>query len=175
MMLNFLLLLRVSVISVNTSSNSIKFWKYLLIRATFVRLKVRISSFGGKCHWFSTCLHLIFGWFIARGPSTLQTVLHQPDYQREAELEDLMTDNTSALQRMLFLNVASVTSQPMSLTKERNRQILDFGTFDSRSSNQRRQAHGAVSKESIYEDVFKSLMDALPEFLRADPLAERVP
>ena len=75
---------------------------------------------------------------------------------------------------MLFPTVAAVTSQPMSPTEERARQILVVGTSDSRSSNQRRQARGAVSKESLYEDVSKSLIDALPEFLRADPLAKKV-
>ena len=104
----------------------------------------------------------------ADGPS------RRPDYQRDAELEDSMTDNTSALQRMLFPTVAAVTSQPMSPTEERARQILVVGTSDSRSSNQKRQARGAVSKESLYEDVSKSLIDALPEFLRADPLAKKV-
>ena len=98
----------------------------------------------------------------------------RPDYQRDAELEDSMTDNTSALQRMLFPTVAAVTSQPMSPTEERARQILVVGTSDSRSSNQRRQARGAVLKESLYEGVSKSLIDALPEFLRADPLAKKV-
>ncbi len=85
-----------------------------------------------------------------------------------------MTDNTSAFQRMLFPTVAAVNSQPMSPTEERARQILVVGTSDSRSSNQRRQAYGAVSNESIYEDVSKSLIDALPEFLRADPLGKKV-
>ncbi len=85
-----------------------------------------------------------------------------------------MTDNTSALQRMLFTTVAAVTSQPISPTEEKARQILVVGTSDSRSSNQRRQAGGAVSKESLYEDVSKSLIDALPEFLRADTLPKNV-
>ncbi len=98
----------------------------------------------------------------------------RPDYQRDSELEDSMTDNTSALQRMLFPTVALVTSQPMSLTEGKARQILVVGTSDSRSLNQRRQARGAVSNESMYEDVSKSLIDALPEFLRADLLAKKV-
>ncbi len=98
----------------------------------------------------------------------------RPDCQRDAELEDSMTDNTSTLQRMLFPTAAAVTSQPMSPTEERARQILVVGTSDSRSSNQRRQARGAVSNESIYEDVSESLIDALPEFLRADSLAKNV-
>ena len=85
-----------------------------------------------------------------------------------------MTDNILALQRMLFPTFASVTSQPMSPTEDRSRQILVIGTSDSRSSNQRRQARGAVLKESLYEGVSKSLIDALPEFLRADPLAKKV-
>ncbi len=98
----------------------------------------------------------------------------RPDYQRVAELEDSMTDNTSALQRMLFLTVTSVTSQPISPMEERAREILVVGTSDSRSLNQKRQAGGAVSKESLYEDVSKWLIDALPEFLRADTLAKNV-
>ncbi len=98
----------------------------------------------------------------------------RPDYQRDAELEDLMTDNTPALQRMLFPTVAAVTSQPMSPTEEKARHILVVGTSDSRSSNQRRQARRAVSNESIYEHVSKSLIDALPELLRADPLAKKI-
>ena len=57
----------------------------------------------------------------------------QPDYQRDAELEDSMTDNTSALQRMLFSTVAAVTSLPMSPTEGRARRILVGGTSDSRS------------------------------------------
>ncbi len=85
-----------------------------------------------------------------------------------------MIDNTSALQRMLFPTVAAVTSQLMSPTEERARWILVVGTSDSRYSNQRRQASGAVSNESLYEDVSKSLIDALLEFLRADPLAKKV-
>ncbi len=83
-----------------------------------------------------------------------------------------MTDNTSALQGMLFPTVAAVTSQPMSPTEEKARQILVVGTSDSPSSNQRRQARGAVSKKSLYEDVSKLLIDALPEFFRADPFAK---
>ena len=47
-----------------------------------------------------------------------------------------MTDNTSALQRILFPTVAAVTSQLMSPTEERARQILVVDTSDSRSSNQ---------------------------------------
>ncbi len=104
----------------------------------------------------------------ADGPS------HQPDYQRDAELEDSMTNNTSALHRMLFSTVATVTSQPMSPTKEMARQILVVGTSDSRSSNQNRQARGAVLNSSIYDNVSKSLIDALPEFLRAHPFAKKV-
>ena len=98
----------------------------------------------------------------------------RPDYQKDAELEDLMTDNTSALQTMLFSTVAPVNSQPMSPTEERARQILIVGTSNSQSSNQKRQTFGAISNESIYEDVSKSLIDALPEFLQADPLAEKI-
>ena len=59
-------------------------------------------------------------------------------------------------------------------TEEGARLILVVGTSDSRSLNQRRQARGAVSNESIYEDVSKSLIDTLPEFLRANPLAKKV-
>ncbi len=99
---------------------------------------------------------------------------HPPDYQRDVELEDLMTDNTSALQKMLFPTVAAVTSSFMSPTEQKARQILVFSTSDLQSSNQRRQARGAVSNESLYEDVYKSLIDALPEFLRVDPLAKKV-
>ena len=41
---------------------------------------------------------------------------------------------------MLFPTVAAVSSQPMSLTEEKARQILVVGTSDSRSLNQKRQA-----------------------------------
>ncbi len=67
---------------------------------------------------------------LADGPS------RQLDYQRDAELEDLMTNITSARQSMLFLTVASGTLQHMSPTEERARQILVFGTSDSQSFNQ---------------------------------------
>ena len=76
-----------------------------------------------------------------------------------------MTDNISALQRMLFPTVAAVTSQPMSPTEEKAKKILVVGNFYSRSSNQMRQACGAVLNESINKNVSKSLIDALPEFL----------
>ncbi len=85
-----------------------------------------------------------------------------------------MTDNTSALQKMLFPTVPAVTSQSISHTEKKARHILGFGTSDSRSSNQRRQVRGAVSNESIYEDVSKLLIDALPELLRVGPLAKKV-
>ncbi len=49
----------------------------------------------------------------ADGPS------RQPDYRRDAEVEDSMTDNTSALQKMLFPTIAAVTSQPISTTEEK--------------------------------------------------------
>ncbi len=75
---------------------------------------------------------------------------------------------------MLFPTVAAVTSQPMSLTEKRARQILVVGTSDSVSSNQRRQKSGAVLNKSIYEDVSKSLIDALQEFLRAYPVAKKI-
>ncbi len=101
-------------------------------------------------------------------------VSRQPDYQRNAEIEDSMTDNTTALQRMLFPTVAAVTSQPLSPTDEEARQNLVVGTSDSHFPNQRRQARGAASNERIYKDVSKSLIDVLPEFLRADPLTKKV-
>ncbi len=85
-----------------------------------------------------------------------------------------MTDNILAVQKMLFSTVAAVTSQTMSPTEEKDRRILVVDTSDSRSLNQRRQARGVVSNESIYEDVSKSLIDVLPEFLRADSLAKKV-
>ncbi len=85
-----------------------------------------------------------------------------------------MTDSTSAIQKMLFPNVATVISQTMSHTEEKARQILVVGTSDSQSLNQKRQARGAVSNKSIYEDVSESLIDALSKFLRADPLAKKV-
>ena len=59
-------------------------------------------------------------------------------YQGDAELKDSITDNTSALQKMLFPTVTAVISQPMSPTEEKDRQILVVGTSNSRSSNQRR-------------------------------------
>ncbi len=98
----------------------------------------------------------------------------RPEYQRDAELKDSMTDNTSAFRRIIFPTVAAVISQSMSPTEERARRILVYGTSDSRSLNQRRQARGAVSTENIYEDVSKFLIDALPKFLRADPLAKKI-
>ncbi len=84
-----------------------------------------------------------------------------------------MTDNTSAFQRMLLPTVTLVTSQPMSPTEEGTRQILVVGISDSRSLNQRRQARGAVSNKGIYKDVSKSLIAAVPEFLRADSFRRR--
>ncbi len=102
------------------------------------------------------------------------SALRWPDYQRDAELEDLMTDNTSTLQRMLFLTVASVTPQLISPTEERIRQILVVGTSDSQSSNQKRQARRAVSNKSIYYNLSKCMIDTLPKFLRADSLAKKV-
>ena len=74
---------------------------------------------------------------------------------------------------MVFSTVATVTSQPMSPTKEKARQILVVGTSDSQSSNQRRQARADVSNGSIKKGRSKSLIDALPEFLRAYPLEKR--
>ncbi len=82
-MLNCLLLWRISVIGINTSSNHIILWKYSPIMVIFVRFWVRISSCGGKCDRLSTCLYLIFGFFIAKGPSTLRTVLHVNQNTRE--------------------------------------------------------------------------------------------
>ncbi len=101
-------------------------------------------------------------------------LLGRRDHQRDNELKDSMTDNTSVFQKMLFPTVATVTSQPISLTEEKDRQILVVGTSDSRSSNQKRQIHGAVSNKSISNDVSKSLIDVLPEFLRADSLSKRL-
>lgn len=49
-----------------------------------------------------------------------------------------MTDNISALPKMLFVTVAAVTFKPISPIKERARQILIFGTSDSYSLNQRK-------------------------------------
>ncbi len=171
MMLNFLLLLRVTVIGVITSSNCTTLWKYFNLRAFISTDKLTRR----QVRWALDLSPFDF-WLVYRkgtlnpsdGPS------RRPDYQRDAESEDSMTDNTSSLQRMLFPTVAAVTSQPMLPTEERARQILVIGTSNSRCSNQRRQASGVVSNDSIYEDVSKSLIDALPEFLRADPLAKKV-
>ncbi len=51
---------------------------------------------------------------------------------------------------------------------------LHIGNSDSTFLNQRRQVRGAVSNESIYQDVSKFLIDALPECLRAELLAKKV-
>ncbi len=75
---------------------------------------------------------------------------------------------------MLFPTVTGVPPQPMSPTEEKDSEILVVGISSSRSSNQRRQARGAASNKIICEDVSKVLIDALPEFLRADPLAKKV-
>ncbi len=56
--LNFLLLMRTSVIGVTTSSNRITLWKYSPIIATYVRWRVCISSRGGKFNGLLTCLYL---------------------------------------------------------------------------------------------------------------------
>ena len=74
----------------------------------------------------------------------------------------------------LFPTVAEITSQPMLATEEKAKRILVVDISDLRSSNQRRQAYGVVSNKSIYKDVSKSLIDVLPEFLRADPIAKKV-
>ena len=50
--------------------------------------------------------------------NSLDDLSRRPDYQRDGELEDLMTDNISAFQRMLFSTVTTVISQPMSSTEE---------------------------------------------------------
>ncbi len=127
-----------------------------------VRWALALSAFDFRLVYLKGTLNLAEG------------LSRQPNYERDAELEDSMTDNTSALQRVLFPTVAAVTSQSMSPTEDRARRILVVGISDSRSSNQKRQARGAFSKKSLYEDVSKSLIDALPEFLRADPLANKV-
>ena len=75
---------------------------------------------------------------------------------------------------MLLTTVAAVTFQLMSPTEEKARKILVVGTSDSQASNQKRQTRRTVSNKSIYKDVFKSLIDALPEFLRANPFAKEV-
>ncbi len=85
-----------------------------------------------------------------------------------------MIDNTSAVQRIPFLTIAAVTSQSMLPTEKITRQILAVGISDSQSLNQKWQAHGAVSNKRIYEDVSKSQIDALPEFLQAYPLVKKV-
>ena len=85
-----------------------------------------------------------------------------------------MTDNTSALQKMIFLTVAAVTSEPMSPTEENARKIFVVGTSDSRFSSQKRQVFGTVSNKSIHKGVCKSLIDILAELLQADPLGKKV-
>ena len=78
-----------------------------------------------QCNWPSTCLYLIFGWFITRRPLTLRTVLHVDWTTREVPSQEYLTTyNTSALQKMLFLSVAAVIAQPLTNTKELARQIL---------------------------------------------------
>ena len=49
------------------------------IRTDYSNLRAFMSimtSRVGKRDGLSTCLHLIFGWFIEMAPSTLRTVLH---------------------------------------------------------------------------------------------------
>ncbi len=162
-MLNFLLLLIVWVIGVTTWSNRIRLWKYSLqLTLRQMQWALDLSSFDF--------------WLIYRKGTLNPTdrLSCRPDYQWDAELEVSMTDNTSARQNMQFSTPATVISQLMSPTEERARQILVIYTCYLRSSNQWKQARGDVSNKSIYENVFKSLIDVLPEFLRADPLAKRV-
>ncbi len=65
-------------------------------------------------------------------------LLCRPDYQRDVGLKDSMTGNTSAFQKMLFPTVAGVTSQPMSPTEQKPKQIRVVDTSDLGSSNQKR-------------------------------------
>ena len=127
-----------------------------------VRWALDLSTFD---FWLIYCKRIL---------NSLDCLSRQTDNQRDSELEDSITDNTSAFQRMLFLTVAAVTSQPITPTGEKARRILVVGTSDSRSPNQKRQVYGAVSNKKIYDDVSKFLIDALPEFLRADPLAKKI-
>ena len=96
-------------------------------------------------------------------------------HKRDTELKDSMTNNTQVPEEMLFSSVAAVTSQSISPMEEKSRQILVVDTSDSRFLNQRREARGAVSNESIYDDVSKYLIDPLSEFLQANLFANRVP
>lgn len=75
---------------------------------------------------------------------------------------------------MLFSIIAVVTSKPISPTEKKTRQILIVGTFDSRTSNKKKQARKAIFEKSTYKNVSKSLIDVLPEFLQADPFAKKV-
>ncbi len=57
---------------------------------------------------------------------------------------------------MFFLTVAAVTSQSMSPTEEKARQILVVGTSDSQSLNQRRQAP-ELSQTKAYMRTYLNL------------------
>ncbi len=150
-------------LEVITNNNNIRaFMSMHKLTRRQVQLALNLSAFDFWLVYYKGTFHF------ADGPS------RRPHHQRDTELEDSMTDNTSVPQRMLFSTVASVTPQSISPMEEKARQILVVDTSDLRSLNQGRQARGAISNQSIYEDLSKSLIDALPEFLWADLFANKV-
>jgi hypothetical protein len=111
----------------------------------------------------------------ADGPS------RRPDYQREAEEEDSRIDTAPALIKQLFPRVSSLRSAAAAGSNSRTleegaeeelREVLMAGSADY--TNRRKRAKRAVSEESMYENISKTLTEALPEFLRIDPFAARV-
>ena len=58
-------------------------WKVLAYFSRYFSRKMINVESNYKINGFSTCLHLIFGGFIAREPSTLRTVFHVDQTSRE--------------------------------------------------------------------------------------------
>ena len=108
----------------------------------------------------------------ADGPS------RRPDYQREAESEDSVIPESTVLQRVLYPSVALISVEgegDQTLAEEpSHREILAIGTAGRELTNQRRAAREAVVDESTYENIGQTLIEALPEYLRVDPLAKKV-
>ena len=76
-----------------------------------------------------------------------------------------MIDNTSALLKILFFSASVVNNQSMTPTKQKARQILVVGTFNSRFGSQKRNKRRDVSKENSHKKVSRSFINALPDFL----------
>ena len=100
--------------------------------------------------------------------------LQRANYRQEAKAENATMKHHSTLEGILFPTAMTVTENEQSADVSHEvhiwactqvRQLLSAGCADQKNKDHRRQACEAATEKATYEDVSKTLLESLSEYL----------